>query len=104
MYRNTKRTNAETTRMSHIIGEDWDNQAKLMNKPYTKRKEIRLNQAKYPDSRSKAEKNFALFNVSKSFGRHTLKNYFEEMGRYGLKSEMLPIENKVFCDLNCGLS
>ncbi len=82
--------------MSRMVGVEWDSLAGLLNIPYSEQEEIRANHKKYPDSYSKAEQIFALFNGSQDFGRHILEKYFEELGRGDVKNEMHPVQNEVF--------
>ncbi|XP_028404382.1 uncharacterized protein LOC114527015 [Dendronephthya gigantea] len=56
VYRRTKLTRVEITRMSRMVAMDWDSLAGLLDIPYEEREEIRTNYMKYPDSPSKAEK------------------------------------------------
>ena len=92
MYRTTKLTNKEISRMSKVIGVEWNGLAGLMDIPYSEREEIRKNQAMYPDSYSKAEKIFLLFNDSKNFCRGALEKWVEELNLHDVKNEMLNID------------
>ena len=92
MYRTTKLTNKEISRMSKVIGVEWNGLAGLMDIPYSEREEIRKNQAKYPDSYSKAEKIFLLFSDSKDFCRGALEKWVEELNLHDVKNEMLNID------------
>ena len=85
--------------MSRVVGLDWDSLAALMDIKYSDREEIRANNNKYPNSYSKAEEIFRLFNNSKNFGRHILEKYIDELGCGDVISEMLPVENEVICSL-----
>ena len=84
--------------MSCLLGVDWDNLAGLLDIPYSDREEIRDNHPKYPDSYSKAEQIFTLFNDSQYFGRHILEKYLKELDRQDVIRLMCPVENKVFCN------
>jgi hypothetical protein len=64
--------------MSRMVGVDWDNIAGLMD--------------------------FKLFNDSKSYSRHILEKRFDELGRRDLRTEMLPVENEVFHNLEFSFS
>ena len=94
VYRNTKLTRKEISRMSRVVGLDWDSLAGLMDIAYSDREEIRANNIKYPDSYSKAEEIFRLFNISKSFGRHILEKFIDELGCADVACQMLPVETK----------
>ena len=103
MYRTTKLTNEEISRISQEVGIDWESLAGLMHIPYSEREEIRVNYVKYPSFLSKAKRVFELFNDSKCFNRHNLVKYFKELGRDDLKKKMIPVEDEVFHDLNFSL-
>ena len=97
MYSNTKLTKGEITRMSCMVGLDWDSLAGLMNIPYSEREQIRVDYGNYLSFSSKAKKIFELFNESTFFDRHILIIYFKELGRHDLEKEMLPVD-QVFRD------
>ena len=80
--------------MSRLIGKDWDQLAGLMNIPYSKRDEIRVNHPKYPDSSLKAEQVFVHFNSCEHSCRHHLEKCLKELGRGDLKNTMLPAEDE----------
>ena len=98
VYSNTKLTKGEITRMSCMVGLDWDSLAGLMNIPYSEREEIRVDCGNYLSISSKAKKVFELFNDSTFFDRHILIKYFKELGRHDLEKKMLPVEDQVFHD------
>ena len=99
VQRTTKLTNEEITRMSEMVGVDWDRLAALMNTPYSEREEIRVNYAKYPSFFLKARQIFTHFNENKDFDRYFLKKCLKELGRHDLENEMLPVKNEVFHNL-----
>lgn len=89
-------TNAEICRMSSEIGMDWDSLAALMDIPFVKREEIRMNHAQYPDCTAKSQQIFALINESRSFDRLNLEKCVKELGREDVKIEIHSVdENKV---------
>ena len=95
IHRSTKLAVPEIDTMSSKVGIDWDNLAALMDIPYSKREEIRVNYVKYPSMSSKAKRVFELYNESKCFDRHILAKHFEELQRQDLKNEMPPLEDEV---------
>ena len=103
VYRTTKLTNEEISQISHKVGLEWEGIAGLMDIPYAEREEIRVNFGKYPKFSSKAKRLFELVNDSKCFDRHNLIKYFEELGRYDLRNEMLSVTDEVFHDLEFSL-
>ena len=96
MYREIKLTNREISRMSLIIGVDWDSLAGLLDIPYSEREQIRLNHAKYPDIPSKAQKILELVNCRECIARHDLVKCAEELRRQDLKNEIVPTKEEVF--------
>ena len=92
MYRTTKLTKGEISRMSKVVGVEWNGLAGLMDIPYSEREEIRKNQARYPDSFSKAEKIFLLFNDREDFCRRALEKWVKELNLHDVKKEMLNID------------
>ena len=78
--------------MSKVVGVEWDSLAGLMDVPYSEREEIRMNHAKYPDSSSKAEQIFSLFNGRNDFSRSALEKYFEELDLHDVKNKMLHVQ------------
>ena len=86
--------------MSPMIATEWSSLAGLLNIPYYKQEDIRLNHTKYPSLTSKAKKIFKLFNASKVCSRAALKKHFKELGRDDVGCEMLRFENEVCCNLN----
>ena len=100
VYGTTKLTNGEISRVSRVVGVDWDGLAGLLDIPYSEREEIRVNDRKYPDSYSKAGQILELFNGRRDFSRHVLEKCAEELERQDLKDKLHPVENEVFRDLN----
>jgi hypothetical protein len=98
-HRTTKLTKGEIIRMSDLVGVDWDSLAGLMDVPYPKREQIRVNNAKYPSLFLKARQIFTHINDSKNFDRYILKKCFKELERHDLENEMLPVKNEVFHNL-----
>ncbi|XP_028411853.1 uncharacterized protein LOC114534590 [Dendronephthya gigantea] len=76
--------------MSNEIGMDWDALAALMNIPYGKRDEIRMNASQYPDNTAKGQQILAFINESQNFDRHTLEKCVKELGRGDVKIEIHP--------------
>ena len=95
VYRTTRLTSREISRISTLVGEEWDRVAGLMDIPYSEREEIKMNHANDQDSFSKAEKIFSLFNDREDFCRNALKKCFEELNLHDVKSEIRPV-GKVF--------
>ena len=91
MYRTTRLTTREISRMSTVVGVEWNGLAGLMNIPYTEREEIRINHTKYPDSFSKSEKVFSLFNDREDFCRGALEKCVKELNLHDVKKEMLNV-------------
>ena len=98
VYRTTKLTTGEISRMSLVVGVDWDSLAGLLDIPYSEREEIRVNHQKFPNFYSKAEQVLELFNGSRYFSRHILEKCVEELERQDLKDKLRPVE-EVFRDL-----
>ena len=95
VYRTTRLTSREISRISTLVGEEWDRVAGLMDIPYSEREEIKMNHANDQDSFSKAEKIFSLFNDREDFCRNALGKCFEELNLHDVKSEIRPV-GKVF--------
>ena len=99
VYRTTRLSNREISRISSAVGVNWDRVAGLINIPYSKREEVRMNHANYPNSFCKAEKIFSLFNGREDFCRNALEKSFEELNLHDVKSEIRPV-GKVFRHLS----
>ena len=97
VYRTTRLTNREISRISTLVGEDWDRVAGLMDIPYSEREEIKMNHAIDQDSFSKAEKIFSLFNDREDFCRNALGKCFEELNLHDVKSEIRPVAKVFLC-------
>ena len=78
--------------MSTVVGVEWNGLAGLMDIPYTEREEIRINHTKYPDSFSKAEKVFSLFNDKEDFCRGALEKCVKELNLHDVKKEMRNVD------------
>ncbi|XP_028411870.1 uncharacterized protein LOC114534607 [Dendronephthya gigantea] len=74
--------------MSTILGEDWNGLGALMNIPFTKREEIRLNHQKYPGAIEKAWAMLMVINQDENSRPQMLEKCFEEINRGDLLKEM----------------
>ncbi|XP_028404324.1 uncharacterized protein LOC114526970 isoform X2 [Dendronephthya gigantea] len=93
VQRTTKLTDNEVDKMCREVGLDWDGLGGLMDIPYEKREEIRLN-VNYPTFSSKAGQILTHYNKSEVFCRHAVRKCLEELGRHDVKDKMLPLDDE----------
>ena len=91
-----KLTTTEISQLSRKLGVNWDELAGLMDMPYSKRDEIRLDHPQYPGTFLKAQQVFVHFNSCDHSCRHHLKKCLERFEQVDLKNTMLPVQNEVF--------
>ena len=96
VYRNTKLFPREISKMSLVVGMNWNNLAALMDIPYSKREEIRQDHINYPNATLKAEKIFKCFNESSHFCRYVVEKSIEELHLHEVKAQMLARSDQVF--------
>ncbi|XP_028404377.1 uncharacterized protein LOC114527013 isoform X2 [Dendronephthya gigantea] len=94
VQRTTKLTDEEVGKMRREVGIDWDGLGGLMDIPYEKREEIKLNVANYPKFSSRAGQILTHFNKSEDFCRHAVRKCLEELGRHDVKEKMLPLDDE----------
>ena len=74
-----------------MVGVEWNGLAGLMNIPYSEREEIRINYAKYPDSRQYPKKFFHFLMTGKISVVMHLKNG-SELNLHDVNKEMLNVD------------
>ena len=95
----TKLSEGEISRLSNVVGVEWDSLAGLMDIPYSKREEIRFNNTVYLDPPLKAEEILKLYNRSEGFSRDDLAEHFDELERNDWKKMLrLPVNEEVRVD------